>query len=490
MSRRAKILTVTLLALAACYRATAAPAPDRSRPPAPGPPAPLKLPAIQKLRLSNGISVLLIELHKVPLVEVNVILRAGAASDPANKPGLASLTAEMLDRGAAGRSALEISDAVDHLGADLSAGAGWDQTTVALNVPAERLEEALPILADVILRPSFSEEELERVRKELLTELLQWRDEPSAIARVAFARALYGQHPYGRVTEGSEQSVRAITRADLARFHDSFYQPANATIVAAGDITAASLQVVLEKAFGSWSGTGARPTAVAAAPQVRGRAVWLVDLPGAAQSEIRIGRVGPPRSTPDYFPLVVANTMLGGSFTSRLNQNLRETHGYTYGAGSAFDFRLSTGPFFASAAVETSRTAPALAEFFKELEGIRKPVSEEELSRARNYVALRYPAGFETTEDLAGKLEQKVVYDLPDDYFTTYMDRVAKVTPSEVERVTARFIDPLSVVAVVVGDRKKIEPGIRALGLGTLRVFSMDQILGREGPKSRVQSPK
>ena len=490
MKSSTRTAAVFLLSLAAALAAPAQ-APDRSKAPAPGPPPALKLPVIQKLKLSNGILVLFIELHKVPLVQVDVVVRAGAAADPKGKAGLASLTASMLDRGAGKRSALEISDAVDYLGADLSAGAGWDETTAGINVPSERLGEALAILADVVLRPTFPEEELERVRKELLTELLQWRDEPAALARVAFARALYGEHVYGRVTEGSQQSVRGLTRADLQRFHSSFVQPGNATIVAVGDVTAPVLLARLEEVFGSWSGAGARPPVVAAAPQVRARSVWLIDLPGAPQSEIRIGRVGPPRSTPDYFPLIVANAVLGGSFTSRLNQNLREQHGYTYGASSRFDFRLSTGPFVAGAAVETSKTALALAEFFKELEGIRKPIGEEELARARNYVALRYPAGFETTGELAGKLEGKVLFDLPDDYFTTYMDRVAKVTPSDVERVTAQYIDPHGVAVIVVGDRKRIEPEIRVLNLGPLRVLSVDEILGRPpGPKSRDQGPK
>lgn len=483
MKRSAAVVFAVLFACATPGSSQTAPAPgapDRSRPPAPGPAAALKLPSIEKFQLSNGIPVLLIELHKVPLVQVDVVVRAGAAADPKAKAGVASLTAEMLDRGAGGRSALELSDAVDHLGADLEAAAGWDATTVGLNVPSERFPEALALLADVVIRPTFPQEELERVRKERLTELLQWRDEPRSLARVAFARAVYGGHVYGRVSEGSEASVRAIAQADLKTFHDSYFEPGNVTIVAAGDITSSVLQSRLEERFGSWRGSAARPPSVAPAPQVKGRSIWVVDVPGAAQSEIRIGRVGPPRATPDYFPLIVMNTMLGGSFTSRLNQNLREAHGYTYGAGSQFDFRLSTGPFLAAAAVQTDKTAPALAEFFKELEGIRKPVGEEELTKARNYVALRYPAGFETTEDLAGKLEDKVVFDLPDDYFTSYADRVRKVTAADVARVAAQAINPRAIVVVIAGDRKKIEPGIRALNLGPVRVFSVDEILGRK----------
>jgi predicted Zn-dependent peptidase len=454
-------------------------APDRSRPPAPGPPPALKLPPIQKFELGNSIPVFFIETHKVPLVQVAVVLRSGVPADPKGKPGLANLTAEMLDRGAGGRSALELSDAVDHLGAELGASADWDEITVGLSVPSERLEPALAILSDAVRKPTFPAEELERVRRELLTTFLQWRDEPESIARVAFARAVFGDHPYGRITEGTEAFVRAASREDLERFHRAAFVPANAAIVAAGDVTAANLKTLLEGAFGSWTGTGERAPAVAHAPQVRGRSIWIVDVPDAAQSEIRIGRVGAARSTPDFFPILIANTILGGSFSSRLNQNLRERHGYAYGAGSAFDFRLSTGPFFASGAVQTDKTAPALAEFFKELEGMRRPASEEELSRARNYLALRYPRGFETTALLVGRLEAKVVYDLPDDYFTTYMDRIAKVSAEDVSRVAAKYLDPSSAVVIVVGDRKKIEPAIRALNLAPVRVFTVDQILGK-----------
>src|SRR5262249_49071234 len=287
-----------LLVLAAGALAQAQ-APDRSKPPAPGPPPPLKLPAIQRLEPGNSIPVLFIETHKVPLVQVAVVLRSGVPADPKGKPGLANLTAEMLDRGAAGRSALELSDAIDHLGADLGASADWDEMTVGLSLPSERLEPALAILSDVVRKPTFPAGELERVRKELLTTFLQWRDEPESIARVAFARAVYGDHPYGRVPEGTEAYVRAASREDLERFHRTASVPGKPTIVAAGDVSAASLKTLLDGAFGSWTGTGEPAPAVPPAPQVKGRSIWIVDVPEAAQSEIRIGRVGAARSTPD-----------------------------------------------------------------------------------------------------------------------------------------------------------------------------------------------
>lgn len=459
-------------------------APDRSKPPEPGPPAPLRLPPALKLRLGNGIPVFLIERHKVPLVQSVVVLRGGASADPSGRPGLASFTASLLERGAGSRSALEISDVADFLGADVSAQAGWDATTVGVNIPAARLEAGLGLLSDLVLRPTFPADEIERVRAELLTELLQRRDDPEEIAAVAFDRAVFGSHPYGRSIEGDEASARAFTREEVVRFHSTRYAPSAAAIVIVGDVTPSALSPLLERAFGAWAGAGGSPvSAVPPAPQLASRRVYLVDKPEAAQSQIWIGRVGPPRSTPDYFPLVVANTILGGSFTSRLNHNLRETKGYTYGAFSHVDLRLSTGPFLAAAGVQTDKTAAALVEFFKELEGIRAPVPADELRRARNYAARRYPAAFETAAQVAGKVRDQFLYGLPDDYFNAYLSRIEAVTAEEVRRAARKWIDPAACAVVIVGDRAKIESSVRALNLGPVTLQTVDDVLGPAGGK-------
>jgi predicted Zn-dependent peptidase len=454
--------------------------PDRSKPPALGPVRALKLPPVQKLRLSNGVSVLVVEQHEVPVVQLNVVARAGAGADPRDKPGLASLTADMLDEGAGSRSALQISDELDYLGADLHTGAGWDSTSVGLHAPLKRFAAALPIFADVALRPTFPAGELDRVRKDRLTELLQLRDEPRAIASIAFANALYGRdHRYGTAVIGTEASVRALSRADLALFHERTFTPANSAIVVVGDVTAASVQKELEGAFGGWKAPpGSAPEAVPAAPQVGSRGIWIVDKPGSAQSEIRIGRIGPPRSTRDYFALTVMNTILGGSFTSRLMQNLREQHGYAYGARSSFDFRLSTGPFVAAAAVQTDKTAPALTEFFKELTAIGQTVTEAEVSKAKNYVALSFPSDVETTGDIAAKLAEQFLYDLPNDWLDSYVSRIGAVTLADVRRVATEYIDPGKVAVVVVGDRSKIEADVKALNLGPIKVQSVEELFG------------
>jgi len=475
-------LLFLVLALTASGQTGAPGKPDRSKPPALGPVRPLKLPPVSELHLSNGVPVFLVERHEVPVVQVNAVVRAGAGYDPLDKPGLASLTADMLDEGAGGKSALEISDEIDYLGAELTSEAGWDATVVALHVPVKRVEKALPILADVVVRPTFPASEIERVRTDRLTELLQWRDEPRAIASVAFARALYGRkHRYGTATLGTESSVRGFSRAELTAFQTQFFRPDNAAIVVVGDATAESIQPQLEKAFGGWKAAGNRAAAeVPAAPQVPGREILIVDRPGAAQSEIRIGRIGPSRSTPDYFALTVMNTILGGSFTSRLMQNLREKHGYAYGARSSFDYRLSTGPFVAAAAVQTDKTAPAVAEFFKELDAIRKTITDAEVEKAKNYVALSFPSEVETTGDIASKLAQQFIYHLPNDWLQTYVSRIAAVNAADVRRVASQYVDPEKVAVVVVGDRSKIEGELKALNLGPVKTLSVEELFAAE----------
>jgi zinc protease len=453
-------------------------APDRTAPPKPGPVPSLKLPAIQKRTLSNGLPVWIVELHKVPVVQVTLAVKGGGGADPEKKFGLASLTAEMLDEGAGQRDALQIADAVDYLGANLSTSSSSDASFVDLHVPVARLADALPIMADVALRPTFPDKELTRVRDELLTSILQAQDDPAALVQFAFPRLVFGPtHRYGTVLIGTAAAVKTLSVEDLRQFHKRNYLPSNSTLIVTGDVTPASVVARLESAFGSWNGAPMAPTKVTDAPQLTARHVYIVDKPGAAQSQIRIGWVGVPRSTPDYFALRVLNTILGGSFTSRLNQNLREEHGYAYGASSSFDMRTSAGPFFAAAGVQTDKTAEALTEFFKELEAIRKPIPADELEKAKTYVALALPRSFETTQRLAGSLAQMFVFNLPADYFATFTDRVRAVTAAEVQRAAERYIQPDKFAVVVVGDRKVIEPAVKALNLGPLSIAGIDDVM-------------
>jgi len=473
----ARRVVVVVLALSATLAAQERP--DRSRPPALGPAARLTLPDIQKRTLSNGLPVWVVESHEVPLVQVSLVVHAGSADDPAGEFGLASLTAAMLDEGAGTRSALEVADAAEFLGANLSTTSSFDASAVRLNVPARQLEQALPIMADVALRPTFPEAELERLRQERLTALLQARDDGAAVVGPAFARVVFGAtHRYGTGAMGTTATLKSFTPAQLRAFHAAMYRPGNATLIVAGDVTAAGAMPLLERAFGGWTAaTPARKTPVPAAPQLTARHVSIVDIPGSEQSQIRIGWVGVPRSTPDYFALQVLNTVLGGSFTSRLNQNLREEHGYSYGASSRFDMRLSAGPFTAGAGVQTDKTAESLQEFFKELAAIGTPIGDDELAKAKNYLALGFPGDFETIGDLAGRLEELAVYRLPDQYYAEYIANIRAITAAAVQKAAATYIQPGKFAVVVVGDRQKIEPGIRALNLGPVRVLSVDEVV-------------
>ena len=453
---------------------------DRSKPPTLGPPPTLTLPSIQKRALSNGLPVWVIENHEVPLVQVNLVVRAGSGDDPAGRFGLSSLTAAMLDEGAGTRSSLQIADAIEFLGATLSTTSGFDASAVRLNVPVTRIADALPVMADIILRPTFPETDLNRLRQERLTALLQARDEPESIAPMAFARLVFGPtHRYGTGAMGTNATLKAFTAADLRAFHVARYQPALSTFVVVGDISADTAVSLLEGQFGGWKNAAAAARVeVPTAPQLLRGEIVLVDVPGAAQSQIRIGWVGVSRATPDFAAIQVLNTILGGSFTSRLNQNLREEHGYTYGASSRFEMRLSPGAFAAGAGVQSDKTAESIREFFNELNGISKPIGEEELGKAENYMALSFPGQFETSSDLAANLEELIAYNLPENYFAQFVPRIRAVTANELQRVAARYIQPSRFVVVVVGDRKVIEPGVRALNLGPVRAMTVDEALG------------
>ena len=471
-----KTTTLAALMLAAPALLVAQDGPDRSRPPAPGPAAPLTLPAIEKHELKNGLDVWLVEAHEVPLVQVNLVVHAGSGDDPADAFGLASLTAAMLDEGAGSRSALEIADEVEFLGAELGATSSFDASAVRLNVPVRALEAALSIMADVALRPTFPADELERLREERLTALLQARDDVAAVAAAAFPRVVYGgTHRYGTSAIGTTTTLAAFTRQQLAAFHAQMYRPTSATLIVVGDVTAAAVLPLLENAFGDWTAprTSAR-AAVPAAARAGAREVTIVDMPGAEQSAIRVGTVGVARSTPDYFPLQVLNTVLGGSFTSRLNQNLREEHGYAYGANSRFDMRLAPGPFVAAANVQTDKTAESVTEIFNELAAIRSAVGADELAKAKNYLSLGFPGAFETIEDLAARIEELAIYGLPDRYYADYTAAIGAVTAATVRRAAVANIEPDTSAVVVVGDRTRIEGGIRALNLGPVRILSVE----------------
>jgi zinc protease len=312
-----------------------------------------------------------------------------------------------------------------------------------------------------------------------LNGLLQNYDEPNVIARRAFDQMLFGKElPYGKTV--SEQSLKTITKADLASFHKTNFVAGNSTFIIAGDVGRAAVTALLEKHFASYPAGTVSKSSKPVPQQIKGRNIYIVDKPGAAQSVIRIGRIGTTRNTPDYESIVVMNTILGGSFTSRLNTNLRETHGYSYGAGSGFSFWQVPGPFVANASVQTDVTGPALGEFFNEFNNMLKPLPEDDLVRGKNYEALGFAGNFETNDDLAGALADLVIYQLPDNYFNTYVDKILAVNKKGAEAAAKKYIAPGNVLVVIVGDRSKIEESVNKLKLGTATVLSIEDVLGKK----------
>ena len=445
---------------------------DRTVVPEPGDPKAMTLPEVQDYTLDNGMRVVLVERTELPLVSLEIQFRGGASAHSTARAGLAALTADMLDEGTTSRSALEIADAVDYLGASLSSTAGYDASQLRLSVLRTHFPEALAILADVIMNPTFPPQEIERLRAERIARVLQRTDVPAALADDAFFEVLYGpEHPYGSSLLGTKETLSTLTRDELVAFHAARYAPGQATLVVVGDVEREALDSLLSAAFTGWSGHGEDPPEPPAPLPTAGRTIYVVDKPGAAQSEIRVGRVALARRTGAYFAATVANTVLGGSFTSRLNANLREEKGYTYGAGSYFDMRRAPGPFEAAAAVDSAVTDSAVMEFVREIDRMHQEgVPSDELDRARNYVALRLPQRFETIDDVGRRLAELVLYDIPLDFWSGYVAGIDSVDAGAVRQVAGEWFNTDVMAIVIAGDRASIEEPLRALGLGPVVV--------------------
>ncbi|MDB4890568.1 MAG: peptidase domain protein [Gemmatimonadetes bacterium] len=452
---------------------------DLTKPPTLGAPPTLSVPSIVTRQLANGLKIIVVEQHELPLADMLLQVRTGGEADPAGKPGAAGLTSSMLMEGTASRTSLQIDDQQAFLGVTVSAGSGWEQSTVSLHTPTAQLDSSMALMADIALHPAFPAGDLERVRKVRLTALQQQRDRGPAIADRAYAAALYGSDAaYGRPLAGTELSIAALTRDDLVKFYSTFYRPNNATLLVVGDVKPDEIERRAQALFGSWARGDVPSVTAANASNATATTLVIVDKPGAAQSSFRLGGIGAARSTKDFFALQVMNTMLGGSFGSRLNQNLREKHGYTYGANSGFSYRRSAGPFTASAEVVTAKTDSALMEFMKELSAIRDTVPTDELERAKRYLQLGLPQAFETTRGIAGQLLPLVTYDIPLDFYNTAVQRIGAVTQADIQRVARQYIDPSKLTLVIVGDKKVIEPALRALNPGTIVIRDARDVLG------------
>lgn len=411
-------------------------------------------PRFERQRLSNGLGVIVAPVQKLPVVTTHIVVRAGAECDTAGSEGLASLTSQLLSEGAGALDAVRLTERMEMLGASFGTAADWDSAGVTASSLSERFEPVIELLADVVMRPTLPARELDRLRQERLAELLQLRAEPRSLADEMFTALLYARTSrYSRPLGGSERSVQSLSLPEVRAFHRDRYVPTNTTVIVAGDLAPARALAAIEGVFGDWRGDS-RPGPVLQASAARtDRRVHLINKEGAPQSELRIGHVGVRRQNPDYFDLVVMNAILGGLFSSRINLNLREKHGYTYGAFSSVDWRHEAGPLAVSTAVRSDVTAESVREILSEIAMLSAaPVSQDELSLALNYLIGVFPIRFETAAAIAGALAALVVYELPDDYYDRYRAEIGLVTQESVQRAARKYLRQEELQIVMVGD--------------------------------------
>jgi zinc protease len=448
---------------------------DRSTLPGLGPEPHFAFPEIRRRQLSNGLDVWTAEHRDVPLVTALVLVRAGAAFDPSVRPGLAALTADLLDEGCGDFDALALHDRLGRLGAQLDTEVGADATLVGLTTLERFAAPSLALLAEMVVSPRLDERDFGRVRDLRLNRLLQLREMPPAVAERVFVHLLYGDHPYGHLPIGTEASLQTMDPGEAITFHRQMYDPSRVTVIAVGDASHDTLASIVADAFGPWTALDSPQSypdpAALPVPTLTSAAVdrlYIVSRPGAPQSELRIGHVAVSRTSPDYHALVTLNLVLGGQFVSRINTNLRERKGYTYGARTSFDFRRGPGPFVLHASVQSESTADAVREALGEFQAIRhdRPVTAEELELGRAALTRGYPRNFETAEQVARAIAQLALYGLPDDYFTDFVPKVMSLTPDDLTRAAAAHIHPEKLLTVIVGDRETIGGTIADIGFG------------------------
>jgi zinc protease len=452
---------------------------DRSQRPTPGAPPQVRFPAFQRAKLSNGLNVILAERHATPVVDFRLQLDAGYAADQFATPGTARLAMDMLTEGTASRTALQISDELARLGATLNAGSSLDTSSVSLSALTSTLDAALAIYADVVLNPSFPQADFKRLQSQLLAGIQQEKTEPISMALRVFPNILFGaKHAYGNPLTGSgtEDSVQKLTREDLKKFRDTWFKANHATLIIVGDTTLKDVTTKLEKLFAGWKPGDLPAKNLALVPQKSKSAIYLVDRPDSMQSVIFAGDVAPPRSNPDELAMETMNTILGGAFTSRMNMNLREDKHWAYGAGTFIWPARGQQPFIAYGPVQTDKTSESMVEMDKELRGItgKIPIAQDELTKAQQSQTLELPGRWETIGAVGGSIAEIVRFGLPEDYFTTYPSKVMALTVKDLTRAAETVVHPDQLVWVVVGDRAKIEPGIRALKWGEIQLLDAD----------------
>jgi len=437
---------------------------DRTKPPKPGPESKVKFPSYYEKMLPNGLKVIVIENHEQPIVYVSFVVKSGSTYD-GELPGLASVTAELLTKGTKTRSATQIAEEIDFVGGSLNATASWDATNVSVLVLKKYLGVGVDILQDVVLNPTFPEEEIERVKTQRLASIKQSKAEAGYLAGVRFSKELFAGHPYANESGGNEESIQKMKRDDLVKFYQTHFIPNNSFIIFAGDITPSEALPLVEKYFGGWK-KGKNPhKEFQTVKDVNQTKVVIVDKPGAVQSAIRIGHLGIDRKNKDYVKVYTLNTLLGGYFNSRINMNLRETHGYTYGASSFFDARIYPGPFIVSADVRNEVTDSSIAEVIKELKRIiDEPVPEDELKMAKDYIVGSFPLQIETPAQVASRVMTIEIYGLPKDFYDRFREEVKKITAKDIQETARKYLHPDKLLIVVSGNSKQIKPVLEKFG--------------------------
>ncbi len=447
---------------------------DRSVPPEPGAVRPFDFPHVTASTLPGGLGLRVARMGQVPLVTFLVALKAGESWLQDHAAGLAVLTATALEGGTRKRGGPELAEALEGIGTNLSIRTGWDYTALSLTCLADRKEEALALLSEALLEPAFPQGEVDRVRSQRLAALRQRTMDPGSLADDSAVQAFYADSvPYHRPLSGTAASVEGLGVKDLRGFWESGYLPDGSGLVVVGDVGMAEVEALAGRFFSDWKGAPASPPGFQALPRSREGRIVVVDRPGAVQSEIRLGHVGAARSSPHFVPLQVFNTVLGGAFTSRLMLNLREDKGFTYGVRSRFSFRRGEGPFTISMAVATEVTGPAVSEALAELRGLLDGgPTREEVTQARDYLAGVFPLQLETTGQVASRIAELLVYEIRDDFFSTYRDEIRAVGLESALEAGRDVLRPQEMAAVVVGDARKVVGPLEATGLGPVEVLS------------------
>ena len=438
---------------------------QQSNLPKPGPDPKISMPPVEKLKLKNGLETWLVPYGNLPIVTLLMVQRKGVASEPEGKYGVHALTSSLLRSGTTTRSAVEISEQIQLMGATMTGWIQWDYEIHRLHALSKSLDQALQIQADMFLNPTFPESELELSRRNTINSLTQQAANQRSIANWTLSRTLYGHHPYGRGLWGDVESLQKISREDVVNYYRSTFLPNNFVLILVGSFDKKTVIPKLEKAFGDWKPGPIPTTTVAKLPPPKDTTIYLIDKPGATQSSIRIGHLTAGRNNPDYVSMEVLNSILGWSTNSRINMNIRSEKGYAYSVGTFFGYNAAAGRFECFAEVQTAVTKDALSEILKELEGIRgaHPASSHEVESHSKAAGRRFSAGMGNVEGIAGVLAEQVGYGLPDSYLEDYIAKADKVTQADVTRVATRYLDPDKLVIVVVGDRKTIEPGLKEL---------------------------